>query len=120
MSHIDQSATFVLGDRLVNRLGYGTMRLAGPGALGWPDDRHAAVAVLREAVSSGVNHIDTSDYYGPHVTNLLIREALAPYPSDLVIVTKIGVRRGSDGSWLPAASPDQLTAAVHDNLRHLG
>jgi pyridoxine 4-dehydrogenase len=96
------------------------MQLAGPHVFGPPKDRDAAIAVLREAVASGVNHIDTSDYYGPHVTNQLIREALAPYPQDLVIVTKIGARRGSDGSWLPAYSAKELEQAVHDNLRNLG
>ena len=96
------------------------MQLAGPGVFGPPKDRDAALAVLREAVASGVNHIDTSDFYGPHVTNQLIREALHPYPDDLVIVTKIGARRGADGSWIPALSPAELTQAVHDNLRNLG
>jgi pyridoxine 4-dehydrogenase len=95
------------------------MRLSGPGIFGPPSDPKTAVAVLREAVSSGVNHIDTSDYYGPHITNQLIREALHPYPDDLVIVTKIGARRGDDASWLPALSPAELTQAVHDNLRNL-
>jgi pyridoxine 4-dehydrogenase len=116
----NQSGTFTLGDRAVKRLGYGAMRLAGPGVFGPPKDHGAALAVLREAVAGGVNHIDTSDYYGPHVTNRLIREALAPYPDDLVIVTKIGARRGEDASWLPAFSPEALTRAVHDNLRNLG
>ena len=116
----NQSGTFTLGDRTVKRLGYGAMRLAGPGVFGPPKDHGAALAVLREAVARGVNHIDTSDYYGPHVTNRLIREALAPYPDDLVIVTKIGARRGEDASWLPAFSPEALTQAVHDNLRNLG
>jgi pyridoxine 4-dehydrogenase len=116
---IDQSGTFTLGDRTVKRLGYGAMQLAGPGVFGPPKDRNAALAVLREAVARGVNHIDTSDYYGPHVTNELIREALHPYPDDLVIVTKIGARRGDDGAWLPAFSPDALMTAVHDNLRNL-
>ena len=120
MSSIDQSGTFKLGDRSVKRLGYGAMRLAGPGVFGPPNDRDAALAVLREAVASGVNHIDTSDYYGPHVTNQLIREAVHPYPGDLVIVTKIGARRGEDGAWLPAFSREELTQAVHDNLRNLG
>ena len=120
MSSIDQSGTFTLGDRIVKRLGYGAMQLAGPGVFGPPKDRDAALAVLREAVASGVNHIDTSDFYGPHVTNQLIREALHPYPGDLVIVTKVGARRGADGSWLPAFSAQQLTDAVHDNLRNLG
>jgi pyridoxine 4-dehydrogenase len=98
MSSIDQSGTFTLGDRTAKRLGYGAMQLAGPGVFGPPKDRGAALAVLREAVARGVNHIDTSDFYGPHVTNRLIREALAPYPDDLVIVTKVGARRGEDGS----------------------
>jgi pyridoxine 4-dehydrogenase len=120
MSSIDQSGTFALGDRTVKRLGYGAMQLAGPGVFGPPKDHDAALAVLREAVACGVNHIDTSDFYGPHVTNRLIREALAPYPDDLVIVTKIGARRGEVGSWLPALSPEALTQAVHDNLHHLG
>ncbi len=117
---IDQSGTFTLGGRTVKRLGYGAMQLAGPGVFGPPRDHAAAVAVLREAAASGVDHIDTSDFYGPHVTNRLIREALAPYPDDLVIVTKVGARRGEDGSWLPAFSPEELTQAVHDNLRNLG
>jgi pyridoxine 4-dehydrogenase len=114
------SDNFTLGDRTVKRLGYGAMRLAGPGVFGPPKDHGTALAVLREAVARGVNHIDTSDYYGPHVTNRLIREALAPYPDDLVIVTKIGARRGEDASWLPDFSPEALTQAVHDNLRNLG
>jgi len=104
----------------VKRLGYGAMQLAGPGVFGPPRDRDAALAVLREAVASGVDHIDTSDFYGPHLTNQLIREALSPYPDNLVIVTKIGARRGEDKSWLPAFSPAELTKAVHDNLRNLG
>jgi len=104
----------------VKRLGYGAMQLAGPGVFGPPKDPETALAVLREAVASGVNHIDTSDFYGPHVTNQLIRKALHPYADDLVIVTKIGARRGADGSWLPALSPKELTEAVHDNLRNLG
>jgi pyridoxine 4-dehydrogenase len=120
LSSIDKSGTFALGDRTVKRLGYGAMQLAGPGVFGPPRDRDAALAVLRKAVASGVNHIDTSDFYGPHITNQLIREALHPYPDDLVIVTKISARRGEDGSWLPAFSPEELTQAVHDNLRHLG
>jgi aryl-alcohol dehydrogenase-like predicted oxidoreductase len=120
MPSIDRSGTFTLGDCTVKRLGYGAMQLAGPGVFGPPKDHGAALAVLREAVASGVNHIDTSDFYGPHVTNRLIREALAPYPDDLVIVTKISVRRGEDGSWIPAFSPEELTQAVHDNLRNLG
>jgi len=119
MFSVEQSGTFRLGDRPVKRLGYGAMRLSGPGVFGPPSDPKTAVAVLREAVSSGVNHIDTSDYYGPHITNQLIREALHPYPDDLVIVTKIGARRGDNASWLPASSPAELTQAVHDNLRNL-
>ena len=120
MTSIDQSGAFPLGARTVKRLGYGAMQLAGPGVFGPPKDHDAAVAVLREAVARGVNHIDTSDFYGPHVTNRLIREALAPYPGDVVIVTKIGARRGEDGSWIPAFSREELMQAVHDNLRNLG
>ncbi|HEY0205796.1 MAG TPA: aldo/keto reductase family oxidoreductase [Acetobacteraceae bacterium] len=120
MSTTDNSGTFTLGSHAVHRLGYGAMQLAGPGVSGPPRDRDAALAVLREAVASGVNHMDTSDFYGPHVTNGLIREALHPYPDDLVIVTKIGARRGEDKSWNPAFSPEELTQAVHDNLRNLG
>jgi pyridoxine 4-dehydrogenase len=119
MTSIEKSGTFALGTRSVNRLGYGAMQLAGPGVFGPPKDREAALAVLREAVAAGVNHIDTSDFYGPHVTNRLIREALHPYRDDLTIVTKIGARRGDDASWLPAFSADELTQAVHDNLRNL-
>ena len=106
--------------RTVKRLGYGAMQLAGPGVFGPPKDRDASIAVLREAVASGVDHIDTSAAYGPHVTNQLIREALHPYPTDLVIVTKIGAMRGEDASWIPAFSAADLTRAVHDNLRNLG
>lgn len=112
--------TFVLGDRPVRRLGYGAMQLAGPGVFGPPRDRQSALAVLRAAVEAGVNHIDTSDFYGPHVTNQLIREALHPYADDLVIVTKVGAVRGADASWMPAFSTAQLRQAVHDNLRNLG
>src|SRR5712664_2072704 len=120
MSSIDQSGTFTLGDRSVKRLGYGAMQLAGPGVFGPPKDRGAALVVLREAVASGVDHIDTSDFYGPHITNQLIREALHPYPDDLVIVTKVGAVRGDDASWIPAFTPTDLARAVHDNLRNLG
>ena len=120
MTSIEKSGTFTLGDRSVKRLGYGAMQLAGPGVFGPPKDRGAALAVLREAVARGVNHIDTSDFYGPHVTNQIIREALHPYSADLVIVTKIGARGGADGSWIPALSPKELTQAVQDNLRNLG
>src|SRR5882672_4624842 len=104
----------------LRRMGYGAMQLAGPHVWGPPRDVDAAIALLREAVASGVNHIDTADFYGPHVTNEIIRKALSPYPDDLVIVTKVSVRRGEDGSWIPAFSPGELTAAVHDNLRNLG
>jgi aryl-alcohol dehydrogenase-like predicted oxidoreductase len=104
----------------VRRLGYGAMQLAGPGVWGPPKDPDGAVAVLRSAIEAGVNHIDTSDYYGPHITNQIIRQALHPYPDDLVIVTKVSARRGEGGSWIPASSPEELTQAVHDNLRNLG
>jgi pyridoxine 4-dehydrogenase len=120
MTNISKAGTFRLGDRDVNRMGYGAMQLAGPGVFGPPKDREQAVAVLREAVASGVNHIDTSDYYGPHVTNQIIREALSPYPDNLVLVTKLGARRGDDASWLPALEPDELAAGLHENLRNLG
>src|ERR1700730_12104051 len=120
MRSLEGSGTFQLGDLRVRRLGYGAMHLSGAGVFGPPQDRDAALAVLREAVAAGVNHIDTSDYYGPHITNQLIREALHPYRDDLVIVTKIGARRGTDGSVLAATSPDELIRAVHDNLRNLG
>src|SRR5215469_14614336 len=104
----------------VQRIGYGAMQLAGPGVWGPPGDPDGAVAVLREAVAAGVNHIDTADYYGPHVTNQIIRQALHPYPVGLVIVTKLGASRPPDGSWKPAISPQDLIAGVHDNLRNLG
>ena len=120
MSTIDSAGTYQLGNRTVRRLGYGAMQLAGPGVFGPPRDPDAAHAVLRDAVALGVNHIDTSDFYGPHVTNQLIREALHPYPDDLVIVTKIGARRDGTGAWLPATSAQELRQAVHDNLRNLG
>ena len=120
MTSTDTIDTFALGTRTVKRLGYGAMQLAGPGVFGPPKDHSAALAVLREAIASGVNHIDTSDYYGPHITNHIIREALHPYPDGLTIVTKIGARRGEDASWLPAFSAEALTQAVHDNLRNLG
>lgn len=120
MQTIDQAGTFNLGGRTVKRLGYGAMQLAGPGVFGPPRDKDAALAVLREAVAAGVDHVDTSDFYGPHVTNRLIHEALSPYPKDLVIVTKIGARRGEDAAWLPAFGAGELARAVDDNLRHLG
>jgi len=120
MSNLEKSGTFTLGGFTVKRLGYGAMQLAGKGVFGPPKDRAEAIAVLREAVESGVDHIDTSDFYGPHVTNQIIREALHPYGDDLVIVTKVGAVRGADASWNPAFSKEALTAAVHDNLRNLG
>ena len=120
MTDISKAGTFQLGARKVNRMGYGAMRLSGPGIFGPPKDREQAIAVLREAVASGVNHIDTSDYYGPHVINQIIREALSPYPDDLVLVTKLGARRGDDASWLPWNKPDDLAQGLRDNLRNLG
>jgi aryl-alcohol dehydrogenase-like predicted oxidoreductase len=116
----EKSGRYALGDRTVNRLGYGAMQLAGPHVMGPPADRDAAIAVLRRAVELGVDHIDTSDYYGPHVTNEIIREALHPYPDDLTIVTKVGARRTTDGGWPEALTPDELRQAIHDNLDHLG
>ncbi len=126
IGQINLAGTFTLPgtSMTVNRMGYGAMQLAGRDGnkLVWgpPRDVDAAIAVLREAVASGVNHIDTADFYGPHVTNQIIRKALAPYPDDLVIVTKVSARRGDDGSWIPAFSREDLTVAVHDNLRNLG
>jgi pyridoxine 4-dehydrogenase len=120
MIDISKSGTFKLGDRTVTRLGYGAMQLAGPGVFGPPKDRAEAIAVLRKAVESGVDHIDTSDFYGPHVTNEIIREALSPYPDNLTIVTKIGASRNDTGDWLPAQSPDQLRRGIEDNLKNLG
>ncbi|WP_122412745.1 aldo/keto reductase family oxidoreductase [Pseudomonas viridiflava] len=120
MSIPSNSGTFSLGDLRVNRMGYGAMQLAGPQVFGPAKDPATAVAVLREAVAAGVNHIDTADFYGPHVTNQLIREALHPYANDLVIVTKVGAVRGADASWNPAQGPEDLVRAVHDNLRNLG
>lgn len=120
MDNINKTGPFTLGTRTVNRVGYGAMQLAGEGVFGPPNDRAGAVAVLRAAIENGVNHIDTSDFYGPHITNQIIREALHPYPDELGIVTKIGAKRGENGSWLPAMSRQDLTQAVHDNLRNLG
>src|SRR6202789_2360533 len=120
MVDISKAGAFSLGARTVKRVGYGAMQLAGPGVFGPPKDRPGALAVLREAVAGGVDHIDTSDYYGPHVTNQIIREALHPYPDDLVIVTKFGAVRGEDASWNPAITPADLERATHDNLRTLG
>jgi aryl-alcohol dehydrogenase-like predicted oxidoreductase len=120
MTDIAPAGVFQLGDRPVNRMGYGAMQLAGPGVFGPPRDRPAALAVLREAVVSGIDHIDTSDYYGPHFTNQVIREALHPYPAGLTIVTKVGAVRGPDGSWRPAFARPDLARAIDDNLRNLG
>ncbi|MCD7109513.1 oxidoreductase [Rhizobium sp. DKSPLA3] len=120
MTDIRNASTFKLGSFTVKRLGYGAMQLAGQGVFGPPRDRAEAVAVLREAVDSGVDHIDTSDFYGPHITNQIIREALHPYSDDLVIVTKVGAVRGTDASWNPAFSKEALTKAVHENLDNLG
>lgn len=120
MTDLNKAGTWSLGDRQVKRMGYGAMQLAGPGVFGPPKDHAGALAVLREAVAAGVDHIDTSDFYGPHVTNRLIREALGPYPDNLTIVTKLGAVRGDDASWLPAQEPAQLEQGVHDNLRNLG
>lgn len=120
MPHVEHSGIYRLGDeRSVHRLGYGAMQLAGPGVFGPPRDPHAARAVLRAALDAGVDHLDTSDFYGPHVTNQLIREALHPYPKELTLVTKIGAKRSATGDWLPAFSPAELTQAVYDNLRNL-
>ncbi|GJG94755.1 aldo/keto reductase family oxidoreductase [Cupriavidus pauculus] len=116
----NQSDTYRLGDRLIHRMGYGAMQLAGPGVFGPPKDRATAVAVLRAAVEAGVDHIDTSDFYGPHITNQIIREALHPYADDLLIVTKVGAVRDDKGAWLPALAPEDLRRGVQDNLRNLG
>ncbi len=120
MTNLSAAGTFMLGDRRIKRIGYGAMQLAGPGVFGPPRDRDEALAVLRAAIDAGVDHIDTSDYYGPFVTNALIREALHPYPADLTLVTKIGARRDAQGAWIPAMSPAELESAVHDNLGRLG
>jgi aryl-alcohol dehydrogenase-like predicted oxidoreductase len=120
MTDIATAGAYALGDRTVRRMGYGAMQLAGPGVFGPPKDRSEAVAVLREAIAQGVDHIDTSDFYGPHVTNQIIREALSPYPDNLTLVTKLGARRGDDASWLPWSEPADLVQGVEDNLRNLG
>jgi aryl-alcohol dehydrogenase-like predicted oxidoreductase len=120
MAIVESAGTFHLGDRLVHRMGYGAMQLAGPGVFGPPKDRATALAVLKAAVAAGIDHIDTSDFYGPYITNQLIREALHPYGQNLTIVTKVGAVRGADASWNPAQSPPELTRAVHDNLKNLG
>lgn len=120
MSNLDKAGRYRLGNYDVRRIGYGAMQLAGPHVFGPPKDRNAAIAVLRAAIEAGVDHIDTSDYYGPFVVNDLIREALYPYPENLALVTKVGARRGTQGEWLPAFSRAELTQAVHDNLKRLG
>ncbi|BBI48872.1 oxidoreductase [Vreelandella olivaria] len=120
MNDIEQVGTFKLGDRQIKRMGYGAMQLAGPGVFGPPKDKESAIALLRAAVEYGVDHIDTSDFYGPHITNRIIREALHPYPKELTLVTKIGARRNEKGDWIPAFSKAELTQAVHDNLINLG
>ncbi len=120
MSLIDKAGTYALGDRRVKRMGYGAMQLAGPGVFGPPRDPTRAVQVLKDAIAAGIDHIDTSDFYGPHVTNQLIKQALHPYPENLCIVTKVSARRDEQGAWLPAMSPAELTRAVEDNLRNLG
>jgi aryl-alcohol dehydrogenase-like predicted oxidoreductase len=120
MTDISAAGTWRLGDRDVSRMGYGAMQLAGPHVFGPPRDHEAALAVLRAAIGSGITHLDTSDYYGPHVVNQLIREALRPYPANLTIVTKLGAVRGDDASWIPALSPAALEAGLHDNLKNLG
>lgn len=117
---INLSDTYKLGNKIVNRMGYGAMQLAGPHAYGPPKDKNTAINVLKTAIQLGINHIDTSDFYGPHITNQIIREALHPYQDDLTIVTKIGANRGEDASWIPTISPDQIVKDVHDNLRNLG
>jgi aryl-alcohol dehydrogenase-like predicted oxidoreductase len=120
MANLEKAGTFQLGDRKVHRIGYGAMQLAGPHVFGPPKDRAEAVAVLRAAVEAGVDHIDTSDYYGPFVVNDIIKEALHPYPANLTLVTKVGARRDDKGQWLPAQSPEEITSAVRDNLERLG
>jgi hypothetical protein len=119
MTDLEAAGRYPLGDRRIRRMGYGAMQLAGPQAFGPPKDHDTAIAVLKAAIAAGVDHIDTSDFYGPYVVNRLIAEALHPYPDDLVIVTKVGSVRGDDAAWLPAQSPAELVAAVHDNLRNL-
>ncbi|MGQ7244293.1 aldo/keto reductase family oxidoreductase [Salinicola sp. V024] len=120
MSLIEKAGTYALGDRQVKRLGYGAMQLAGPGVFGPPKDPVRAIQVLEDVIAAGIDHIDTSDFYGPHVTNQLIRQALHPYPNELCLVTKVSARRDETGAWLPALSPAELTQAVEDNLRNLG
>jgi aryl-alcohol dehydrogenase-like predicted oxidoreductase len=120
MTNLSRAGTFTLGSRTIHRMGYGAMQLAGPGVFGPPKDRNEAIKVLRAAVEAGVDHIDTCDYYGPHIVNQIIREALHPYPANLVLVTKVGARRDAQGQWLPWNSAADLEQAIHDNLRNLG
>lgn len=120
MSEVSRAGTWLLGEKSVSRMGYGTMQLAGPQVFGPPRDRNAAISVLRAALESGITHFDTSDFYGPHITNQIVREALSPYRDDVTLVTKIGVKRGEKGQWNRALTPDAINEAVHDNLRNLG
>lgn len=120
MSEVSRAGTWLLGEKNVSRMGYGTMQLAGPQVFGPPRDRDAAISVLRAALESGITHFDTSDFYGPHITNQIVREALSPYRHDVTLVTKIGVKRGEKGQWNRALTPEAINEAVHDNLRNLG
>ena len=120
MSEVSRAGTWLLGEKSVSRMGYGTMQLAGPQVFGPPRDRDAAISVLRAALESGITHFDTSDFYGPHITNQIVREALSPYRDDVTLVTKIGVKRGEKGQWNRALTPEAINEAVHDNLRNLG
>ncbi|CUU24049.1 putative oxidoreductase YdbC [Duffyella gerundensis] len=120
MSEVSRAGTWLLGEKSVSRMGYGTMQLAGPQVFGPPRDRNAAISVLRAALESGITHFDTSDFYGPHITNQIVREALSPYRDDVTLVTKIGVKRGEKGQWNRALTPEAINEAVHDNLRNLG
>lgn len=120
MSEVSRAGTWLLGEKSVSRMGYGTMQLAGPQVFGPPRDRNAAISVLRAALESGITHFDTSDFYGPHITNQIVREALSPYRDDVTLVTKIGVKRGEKGQWNRALTPEAVNEAVHDNLRNLG
>ncbi|WP_264272716.1 oxidoreductase [Duffyella gerundensis] len=120
MSEVSRAGTWLLGEKSVSRMGYGTMQLAGPQVFGPPRDRNAAISVLRAALESGITHFDTSDFYGPHITNQIVREALSPYRDDVTLVTKIGVKRGEKGQWNRALTPEAINEAVNDNLRNLG
>ncbi len=120
MSEVSRAGTWLLGEKSVSRMGYGTMQLAGPQVFGPPRDRNAAISVLRAALESGITHFDTSDFYGPHITNQIVRESLSPYRDDVTLVTKIGVKRGEKGQWNRALTPEAINEAVHDNLRNLG